>query len=197
MKKLFIILLAISGGLNVAVALNLQPQEITVKKDGPPIRRYFFRDETKRVLFRIDNKMTVTGGSNQAVFQFSDIRNATMRISKSGMTPQVPFDEKNLELYRTAARGYIPAQATDIQFVEERADAIPINGWVNHQFVVNYKMFGAAYRQSITFINYSETEQLVLDVAALEADYEKAYARSYRVVNSLSDYVPNAETGPT
>ena len=141
--------------------------------------------------------MTVNGSSNQAMFGFEDIRNATMRLTRSSLTPQTPFDEKNLELYRAATRGFIPAQATDIQITEERSDAIPINGWVSHQFVVSYKMFDFPYRQSVTFFNYSATEQIVFDVSAPEADYEKAYARSYRVLNSLSDYVPGAEVGPS
>jgi hypothetical protein len=174
-------------------ALNLQPQEITVEKDGPPVRRYFFTDQSKKILFRIDGRMTVTGSANQAIFHFADIRNATSRLTKSAMTPETTFAAKNLELYRTAVRGFIPADATNVQSLEERSDAIPINGWASHQFLVNYKMFGTGYRQSVTFVNYSATEQLVFDVMSEDKDYEKAYARSYSVLNSLCDYVAGRE----
>lgn len=181
----------------LACALTLQPQELEVRGDGPPVRRYFFQDQGKRLLFRIDGKMSVSGSATQAVFRFSDIRDAAMKLSKSGITPQIPFEEKNLEQYRVMARSYVSAQATGIQIAEEKLDAIPINGWTNYQFVLSYKIAGVPYRQSVTFLNYSSTEQLVFDVMSSEAEYEKTYARSYRVLNSLSDYVPNAETGPT
>jgi hypothetical protein len=195
MKKTLIAIFHGALCIGVVSALNLHPQEITVEKDGPPVRRYFFTDQSKKVLFRIDGRMSVTGSANQAIFQFSDIRNATSRLTQSAMTPETTFETKNLELYRTAVRGFIPTDATNVQFTEERSDAIPINGWANHQFLLNYKMFGNVYRQSVTFFNYSTTEQLVFDVMSEDKDYEKAYARSYSVLNSLSDYVPSREAG--
>jgi hypothetical protein len=197
MKKSFIAFFYLAIAVGAGSALNLQPREITIEKDGPPVRRYFFLDENKKVLFRIDGRMSVSGSANQAVFRFSDIRNATMRLTRSGMKPETSFDEKNLELYRSAARGFVPGQATDVQITEERTDAIPINGWVNHQFVLSYKIFGAAYRQSVTFFNYSATEQLVFDVMSEANDYEKTYVRSYSVLNSLCDYIPSREAGPS
>jgi hypothetical protein len=197
MKKTFVSTLFAMACLPLAQALTLQPREILVEKDGPPVRRYFFQDEGKRLLFRIDGKMSVRGSANQAVFGFSDIHDAAMKLSKSGMTPQIPFDEKNLELYRTAARVYLSGQATDVKITEETPDAIPINGWVSHQIAFSYKIRGVPCRQSITFFNYSSTDQLVFDVMSSEAEYEKTYERSYRVLNSLSEYVPKSETGPT
>jgi hypothetical protein len=197
MKKSLAIIFQAAVCFSAADALNLQPQEITVEKDGPPARRYFFTDENKKVLFRIDGRMTVSGSANQAVFRFSDIRSGTMRLTKSGMKPETTFEEKNLPAYRIAARGYVPGQASDVQITEEIADAIPINNWASHQFNFSYKVFGVAYRQSITFFNYSATEQLVFDVVSEEKDYEKTYARSYSVLNSLCDYVPGHESGPS
>jgi hypothetical protein len=196
MKK-SLIALQFALSLSAASALNLQPQEITVEKDGPPVRRYYFADESKKILFRIDGRMSVSGSATQAVFRFSDIRNATMRLQRSTIKPDVGFEERNLALYRSTARGFVPAQANDVQIVEERSDAIPINGWANHQFVVTYKLFGVAYRQSVTFFNYNATEQLVFDVMSEASDYEKAYARGYSVLNSFSDYVPGGADGPS
>ena len=58
-------------------------------------------------------------------------------------------------------------------------------------------MFGVPCRQSVTFLNYSATEQLVFDVTSEAKGYEKAYARGYSVLNSFSDYVPGRAAGPT
>jgi hypothetical protein len=194
MKSLVLIFSA-ALGLSTVRALNLQPREVAIEKDGPPMRRYFFQDEGKRLLFRIDGNMSVAGSANEAVFRFSDIRDAAMKLSRSRMKPQIAFDEKNLNAYRAAAQSYAPPQATEVQISAESSDAIPINGWVNHQFVLSYKLFGTAYRESVTYFNYSSTEQLVFDVRSTEADYTKTYSRSYRVLNSLSDF--SGKQGPT
>ena len=195
MNKSLALIFSIAVCLTTARALNLQPREVPVEKDGPPIRRYFFQDEGKRLLFRIDGNMTVGGSAAEAVFRFSDIHDAAMKLSKSRMTPEIAFDEKGLKLYRPAAQSYVPAQATDVQMIEENSDAIPINNWTDHQFIFTYKLFGTPYRESVTFFNYSPTEQLVFDVRSREADYEKTYSRSYRVLNSLSDFA--GTPGPT
>ena len=195
MNKSLALIFSIAACLSTARALNLQPREVMIEKDGPPVRRYFFQDEGKRLLFRIDGNMTVGGSTNEAVFRFSDIHDAAMKLSKSRMTPQTAFDEKGLKLYRPTAQSYVPAQATEVLIAEEKPNPIPINGWVGHQFTLTYKLFGSPYRESVTFLNYSPTEQLVFDVRSPDTDYTKTYSRSYRVLNSLSDFT--AEPGPS
>jgi hypothetical protein len=180
-----------------AFALDLTPHEIAASGDGPSIKRFFFQDEDKRVSFRIDSKMTVSGTSAVAAFRFEDINTAGVTLSKSQMKPAAPFDEKNLESYRVAARTFFPPNATNIQLDEEKPDAIAINGWTSRQFVFSYNLFGAPYRRSITFVNYSQTEQIVLDIGAAAPDYEKTYLRGYRVLNSLTDLTTASSSGPT
>ena len=178
-------------------ALDLTPHEVALNAEGPPIKRYFFQDSGKRMTFRIDNKMTVSGASDSAVFRFGDIKTAGMTLSKSRINPEVPFDEKNLESYRAAARAFLPPDAKETQIEEEKPAAIAINGWSSYQFVFTYKLFGFPYRRSITFLNYSEKEQIVFDVSAPDPDYQKVYPRGYKILNSLSDLSASNNTGPT
>ncbi len=195
-RFLFTTLLAAAISSN-ACALNLTPHEMIVSSDGPPVKRYFFQDESKRLIFRMDNKMTVDGTTVLATFRFDDLKGAGMTLGKSSMKPEMRFDQKNLEQYRFIARSFVPQNATNVQVDSEKPDAVPINGWTSHQFVFNYTLFGFPYRRSVTFINYSEKEQLVLDISGAAADYDKAYMRGYRVLNSLSDLLPANTTGPT
>lgn len=198
MRKSIAPALVLAGVLfSQAHALDLTPHEITVTSDGPPVKRYFFQDGDKRLAFRIDNKMTVSGSHESAVFRFGDLRNAGMKLSRSQSNPQTPFNQKSLESYRTVARSLIPANAADIRVEEEKPDAITINGWGSQQFVFTYHLFGFPYRGSVTFLNYSEKEQIVLDVSAPAPDYEKTYLRGYRVLNSISDLLPATKSGPT
>ena len=198
MKKIITAALLLTGALlSEARALDLTPHEMALANDGPPIRRYFFQDANKRLGFRMDDKMTASGASDSAVFRFNDIKTAAMKLSKSPMKPEVLFDEKNLESYRAAARTFLPSDAKDVRIEEEKADAIAINGWTSRQFVFTYSLFSIPCRRSITFLNYSGKEQIILDIGAAASDYEKTYLRGYRVLNSLSELTSDSASGPT
>jgi len=198
MKKLIAAALCFFGTIPSSIyALDLTPHEIAASNDGPPIQRFFFQDEAKRMSFRIDNKMTVSGGNDSAMFRFSDIKNAGVKLSKSQIKPDLLFDEKNLESYRATVRAFSPPDAKETRIEEEKSAAIAINGWTSYQFVLTYNLFGFPYRRSITFLNYSKQEQLIFDISAPESDYQKVYARGYKILNSLSDLSASNSTGPT
>ncbi len=179
-----------------ALALSLSPNELPTNTSGPVIKRYYFQDEGKRLTFRIDGKMAVSGNSDSVAFRFDDLPAAAMKIVRSQMKPAIAFDEKNLPSYRATARALLAPEAINVEVAEEIPNAIAINGWTSHQFVLTYDLFGLHYRRSITFLNYSEKEQFIVDVVSGPEDYGKVYARGYRVLNSLSD-TPLATAGPT
>jgi hypothetical protein len=198
MKKIITVALLLAGALlSDARALDLTPHEVALVNDGPLIRRYFFQDADKRLGFRMDAKMTASGAPDAAVFRFNDIQTAAMKLSKSQMKPEVLFDEKNLVSYRAAARSFLPSDATDVRMEEEKADAIAINGWTSRQFVFTFSLFNIPFRRSITFLNYSGEEQIILDIGAAASDYGKTYSRGYRVLNSLSEITFDSASGPT
>ena len=196
-KKILAGTLLFAGAIiSTQAALDLTPNEIKASNDGPPAKRYFFRDADKRLTFRIDDKMSVSGGSGAIAFLFQDINGAIFKMAHSPLGAAVPFDEKNLPAYLNAARSFVPADATEVKMDAEVNNPISINRWTSHQYSFSYKLFGFAHRRSIIFLNYSEAEQLVLEVSAGAADYEKTYARGYRVLNSISDTPVNPD-GPT
>jgi hypothetical protein len=198
MKKFLVATVLLTGAISSDVyALDLTPHEIAMSNDGPPIKRYYFEDASKRVTFRMDNQMTVNGTPESAAFRFSDLKSSGMTLSKSSMKPEVRFEQKNLAPYRSVARGFVPQNATDVQLESETADAVAINGWTSQQFLFTYNLFGFPYRRSVTFINYNEKEQIVVDISGAAVDYEKSYMRSYRVLNSLSDLLSTTTEGPT
>ena len=196
MKKLPFATLFLCGALfNSADAIDLTPHDVAA--DGPLAKFYFFQDEGKRVAFHIDSNMTVSGTSTSAAFGFNDTSTAGVKLAKSQMKPDLLFNEKNLESYRAAARAFLPPNAANILLDAEKPDAIRINRWTSHQFIFSYNLFGTPYRRSITFLNYSATEQLVLDVSGAVPEYDKTYLQGYRVLNSLSDLTTMSGSGPT
>lgn len=195
MKKL---LAAIFLGIvsSACATLDLTPNEIKASSDGPAIKRYYFSDGRKQLTFRIDNKMTVNGSADAAAFRFQDLQGAATKLARSQTSARLQFDEKNLASYRNIARNSLSLEASEVAMEEERANPITINGWTSYRFVFTYKLFGTAQRRSITFINYNPDEQLIFDVSAAANDYEKVYARSFKILNSVSDF-PVDPNGPT
>jgi hypothetical protein len=198
MKKSLFIAPFLAGLLMAAPtkALDLTPHPVAATFNGMRVNRYFFEDTGKQMGFRIDNKMSVDGTSASVAFKFDDLKNASMQILKSRKNPEVLFEETQIESYRADARTSIPASATEVQLDQENPGAIAINGWTSHQFVFTYKLFGFAYRRSVTFLNYNKTEQLILDVSAPATEFDRVYLRSYHVLNSLSE-LRTRSGGPT
>ena len=196
--KTSLVLLALAGMISPAArALDLTPHQVVTANDGPAVPRYFFQDEGKQLSFKLDNKMTISGSSESAAFGFHDLTTGSMKLAKSALPPGLALDEKTAETYRAAARRLLPTQAADVQLEEEAANAIAINRWTSQQYTFVYTVAGLGYRRSITFINLAPQKQLVLDVSASASEYAKTYARSYRVLNSISEMPAFANTGPT
>ncbi len=196
MKKTITATLILLSAFQVK-ALDLTPHQIVAAADAPSVKRYFFQDADKRMTFKIDNRTMVNGSPDSAAFSFSDITGMSMKLVRSALNPQISFDGKGLESYRTAANAFLPSHAENVKLDETKANAIAINGWTSYEFVFTYNLSGMPYRRSITFLNYSEKEQLVLDISAPAADYTKTYFRGYRILNSLTDFVGDGGTGPT
>lgn len=186
-KSIFASLFLVCLSQAPADALDLTPHAVTTAINNLRVNRYFFDDAGRQMGFRIDNNMTVKGTSASADFNFRDLRSADMQIIKSRRNPEMLFGEKELEIYRGDARAVLPTDATDVQLDREKSGAIPINGWTSYQFVFSYKLFGFAYRRTVTFVNYNRTEQLIVDVSAQVPEFELASLRSYQVLNSLSE----------
>lgn len=180
-----------------ASALDLTPHEITITEEGPPVQRYFFQDEGRQLSFKIDDQMMVTGSSNSVTFRFRDLHTAGMKLSKSPLPASLSFEEKNAETYRTSARTFLPKDAAAVKSEGETPDALAINGWTSRQYTFTYTLFGVPYRSTITFVNFNAQEQFVFDVSGAVTDHTKAYARSYRVLNSLGELKKTSTTGPT
>lgn len=197
MKKIaasFLLLLVLeTGSLH---ALNLTPNVVMSDDEGPAMRRYFFEDEGKRLSFRVGASTNVNGSADAVAFRFDDLQRAAMKISHSSMNPGIPFDEKNLAAYRNSARALLGPEAANVQIDGEILNPIFINRWTSYQFRFTYEQFGMQHRRSITFLNYSEKEQLIIDVNAVAEDYAKGYARGYQVLNSMTT-TSLEKSGPT
>ncbi len=180
-----------------AQALNLKPHRILIGGDGPARERHYFQDDDKRLAFRIDGKMRVSGSSDVATFRFTDLNAAVMRLMKSPSSPNIPFSEKGPKSYEAVARTLLPSDATNVELAETKPGAVSINGWTSLQFIYTYEFFGLSYRRAITFLNFDANEQFIFDVSARENNFGNAYGRGYRVLNSLFELPLDGAAGPS
>jgi len=155
--------------------------------------RYYFQNDAKKLGFRVDPKTRVSGNASKAVFEFSDLETAGMTIAQSTLTPDTPFEGDGLKKYRDLATGSLPAGSLNVVLETEIPNAIPINRWSTHQYVFTCNFYGVSVKKSITFLNFSGKEQLVVTISAPAKDYAKAYARSYGILNSIYEMKPGEE----
>src|ERR1700710_16960 len=111
-RKIAALLLLFATVAGPLGALDLTPHQVVLANDGPPMKRYFFEDGGKRVSFRIDSKMAISGGGDSVAFRFDDIKSAAMKISRSQMKAALPFESKNLEFYRSVAQTVLAPNAS-------------------------------------------------------------------------------------
>ena len=141
--------------------------------------------------------MTVIGSSNEADFRLTDLASATIKLRKSPAPQNIPFDQKGFESYQNVAFSLLQTGVTNLAMTDSKPGAISINGWRSVQFTYTYNALGRTYKRSITFLNFTDTQQYIFDVNATAADYDKAYARGYNVLNSLYELPLKASNGPT
>ncbi len=196
-KRWTAVLICLGAFLGEARGLNLTPFEVVLDRDGPPQKHYYFQDTDKRLGFRIDAKTTVSGSNEAAVFRFTNCERSVMRLLRSPSVPDVSFAGDGLKAYEMVARTLLPGGISKLQLTELKPDAIAINGWTSLQFVFTYEWAGSSYERTITFLNFSATEQFVCDISSPMDTYEGVYARGYRILNSIFELPLARETGPT
>jgi len=189
----FVLITSLSFGLLLSCdALDLNPhRRVAGVEDATS--RYYFQNDAKKMGFRVDPKTQVSGNPAKAVFEFSDLETAWMTIVHSALTPDIPFDGDGLKKYHDLAAASLPAGSLNVVLEKEIPNAIPINGWTSHQYVFTCNFYGVSVKKSLTFLNFSGKEQLLITVSAPVNDYAKVYGRSYGILNSIYEMKPGEE----
>jgi hypothetical protein len=112
------------------------------------------------------------------------------------MSADQTFEGVTLDRYREAARRLLPPGAKDISVLGEEPDPITINRWRSYRFIYSCESTGYLRRQTVTFLNISAEEQLVLVVTATEQNFPEAAARSWQIIRSWQPILPGADKPP-
>lgn len=182
---LFLALTALS-----ASALDLSPRFVTTMSDGIAIHRPYFADGSKKYSVTLNIETELTPYDDGARFRFIKFQNAEMLLRPSSFSVEIKFDAERLERYQAAARKLLPQGAEDVALEQQAPNPLPMNGWQSHRFVYKYRTAKGQGRESITFLNITPTTQVVLQVCALDKDFEDVSERAYDIIRRWHELDP-------
>jgi hypothetical protein len=185
---------AISFAFTGAVcAIDLAPKFTVTNVDGVPIRRPYFVDGEKKFAVTTDHETELREYEGSASFGFTKFPRAVMRLRPSPLTADIPFDDLNLPRYRQSISSFLMPESEKVAIESEQRDVLPINDWQSHRFVVRYELAGTPMRESITFLNLSPQQQIVVQIRAGDTDFTTVTARSEDILRRWHEIVPGTE----
>ena len=179
-----------------APAVDLTPRFTDTFVDGVTTHRLYFADNGQKIGLSINRETTVEAGAGGTVFRFPKFSDIIFILKHSPMSADQTFEGVTLDRYREAARRLLPPGAQDITVLAEELDPITINDWHSLRFTYSCVSTGAPRKQTVTFLNISPEEQLVLIVTATEQNFPEAAARSWQIIRSWQPLLPGQEKPP-
>jgi hypothetical protein len=190
MKSTATILFALSA--LPAFALDLTPQFITTRADGVVITRPYFADGEKKYALTLDTETELLSGEGGPLFRFTKLIQANMRWRLSPFGVEVKFDGEALTAFEQAARKNLPALAESVVLEGQVPNPWPVNGWQGHSFIFKFKTASGEVRQSVTFLNITPGQQIVVTVASMSKDFEEVSERAYDTIRRWHELDPEA-----
>lgn len=111
----------------------------------------------------------------------------------STISAQTGFAPETFELYRQAAVSLLPAGSTAVEIISSELDPYPINGWSSLRLTFSYRAANRPRRQSVTFLNFSPKEQIVIQTAASEGYFDEITARTFNIIRRWHEITPEDE----
>jgi hypothetical protein len=189
MKKRVSLFLALSA--LTASALDLTPNFINATADGITIRRPYFADGSKKYSVTLNVDTELLPYEDGALFRFIKLKDAAMRLRPSSFGVEVKFAPETLDQYQEAARRLLPQIAEDVVLEQQTANPITINRWKSHRFVYKYKTPAGEMCESITFLNITPAQQVILQVYSSEKDFADAAERAWDIIRRWHELDPS------
>ena len=183
---LFAALVVGSGFLAVpSRALDFQLHPVKTLDDGFTHEHSCFSyDNRTDMLIDLPKGWNITADPSSITSLSPNASGAVIRIEKSALTPNTPFRDTSLDLYRRRVLSGIPQGAVNTHIVAEKTDPLPIFGWKDYEFTVAYDFFGRSLRSSVVFINLNAKEQISMTVIASQNDFDKVHGQGMTVMQS-------------
>ena len=174
-------------------AVDLTPHFVTRGTGEGAIQVPYFLEGETRYSLQIPPGVRTLGGAGEVTFYFNELDGASFTMKASPFKPDVPFTGPSLETYRQALSRFLPPGAQAPTPKSEDPDPLPGRGWAGHRFTLDYKLPGRAFVQSVTYLNFSDRQQIVLIITAPAPLFQKAEEISLRMMNSWRDLSPHED----
>ena len=190
MKKSIALMFAL--GASSAFALDLTPNFASVESDGVVLRNPYFTDAGKKYGLILNMETELTPYEDGALFKFTKLDHAEMRLRHSPVGADVKFGPDTLDAYEQAARKLLPQLAEGVVLEKQAKNPLPMNAWESHRFVFKYTTPSGAKCESITFLNILPKEQVVVQVYANEKQFTGAAWRADDIIRRWYELNPKA-----
>jgi hypothetical protein len=188
--------LAVCATAIPAAAVDLTPRFVDTFSDGVTVHRLYFADGDQKIGLSINHETTVEAGAGGTVFRFPKFEDILFILKHSPMSADQAFEGVTLDRYREAARRLLPPGAKNTETLGEEPDPITINRWRSFRFAYSFESTGYLRKMTVTFLNISADEQLVLIVSGSEQNFPEAAARSWQIIRSWQPILPGQEKPP-
>jgi len=174
-----------------ASALDLNPRFALVDSDGIVLRNPYFVDGDKKYSVILNTETELSPYEDGALFKFIKFDHAEMRLRPSAFSVEVKFGTDTLDRYQEAARKLLPQIAEGVVLEREVKNPLPINKWESHRFVYKYTIPSGAVRESITFLNITPAQQVIVQVYAMEKNFQEASWRGDDIIRRWHELNPS------
>lgn len=172
-----------------AMAIDFTPRVMIENADGVTIHRNYFADGSKNYGIKLSAGVALSAQNGGALFTFGNFVYATMLWRSSPFPAGIAFDAAHLPQYLMAATQFLPKGSTDVKVEAEEANVYPINHWICHRYTISYAFYGSPMRDTVTFLNLNEKEQIVIQVSSTEADAGAVAAAAWNIIRSWHEMV--------
>lgn len=171
--------------------IDLTPRYIDTFVEGTTLHRLYFSDGEKKFVLSLNRETEVTPDSGGALFRFPKVPDATFLVVRSRQSPDDKFEGPALDRYRESAKRLLPVLARGTAIREEILNPFPINDWKSYRIVLSFDIGAIQYRQSVTFLNLNDTDQIALITSAPEPDFDEAAHRSFQIFRTWQEMLPS------
>lgn len=160
--------------MGTARALDLTPIPGFKELEGIKIPVVLFSDGAKKIQYMPIGDWHLSGGGKTLNLTPPDVDQASMRfmlIEKKAPEAQVAASAAPEDL-QAWAKQFIPPGAKHVTFVTKVPSPFTLEGHGSNEFIFTYALYGSGETISISIVDLSDTERMVVIISARTKDFE-------------------------
>ena len=185
LKLLAVLMAGVGLSARPSQALDFQLRTVETLDDGFKHEHSCFRyDDHSDMQIDLPRGWNTTADARSITSVSPDGSGAVIHLEKSALTPDTPFRDTGLDVYRRGVLSGLPEGAVNARIVAEKANPLPIFGWKDYEFTVTYNFFGRDLRRGVVFVNVNPKQQVLMTVSAEQGNFEQVHSQGLTLMQS-------------